>query len=258
MELNNSIFSMPPSTKSAPWGPRVTEIAFTPPNNSSTVLPYEFKRDLNLYLASLGSSAEIQSMEDVYSFINQYLIDNPDPNGPFKYGKVRIDASRLIDLSPSSADTLKYLNDRALDLQNSQTLGIDKFLADNGLDAILYSGTAGAGIGAKAGYPTVIVQAGYQTLNNLNPLGISFLGKAYQEDKLLGYAYAYEQGSLVRQAPSSTPALTGEFITAVPGPWPVMGVGGAFLWSRRLRRRIGNGAELINTPLDAILPSQKV
>ena len=224
-------------------GATVSEIVFTPPSNSSTVLAYEFKRDLNLYLASLGSDAKIQSMEDVYNFINQYVADNPDPNGPFKYGKVRIDASRLIDLSPTSADTLKYLQDRALDLQNSQTLGIDKFLADNGLDAILYSGTAGAGIGAKAGYPTVIVQAGYQKLNNLNPLGISFLGKAYQEDKLLGYAYAYEQGSMVRMAPASTPALAGESLS-VPGPLPVMGIGGGFLWSRRLRRRIGNGVAM--------------
>ncbi len=221
-------------------GATVTEISFTPPSNSSSVLTYEFKRDLNLYLASLGSDAKIQSIDDVYNFINQYLADNPDPNGPFKYGKVRIDQSRLIDLSPTSADTLKYLQDRALDLQNSQTLGIDKFLADNGLDAILYSGTAGAGIGAKAGYPTVIVPAGIQKLNNLNPLGISFLGKAYEEDKLLGYAYAYEQGSMVRRAPSSTPGLAGEIIT-VPGPLPVVGVGGAFLWSRRLRRRLAKG-----------------
>ena len=41
-------------------------------------------------------------------------------------------------------------------------------MADNGLDAILYSDIAGAGIGAKAGYPTVIIQASFQTLNNLN------------------------------------------------------------------------------------------
>ena len=225
-------------------GATVTEIAFTPPSNSSTVLTYEFKRDLNLYLASLGSNATIKSMDDVYNFINQYVADNPDPNGPFKYGKVRIDTSRLIDLSETSADTLKYLQDRALDLKNSQTLGIDKFLGDNGLDAILYSGTAGAAIGAKAGYPTVIVPAGIQKLNNLNPLGISFLGKAYQEDKLLGYAYAYEQGSLVRKAPTSTPALAGESFSSVPGPLPVVGMGGAFLWSRRLRRRIGNGVAM--------------
>ena len=81
---------------------------------------------------------------------------------------MRIDASRLIDHSLIRADTIKYLNDRALDLLNSQALGIDKFMADNGLDAILYSDIAGAGIGAKAGYPTVIIQASFQTLNNLN------------------------------------------------------------------------------------------
>jgi amidase len=219
-------------------GATVTEIAFTPPSNNSSVLPYEFKRDLNLYLASLGSSATIQSMEDVYDFINQYVADNPDPNGVFKYGKVRIDASRLIDLSPTSADTLKYLQDRALDIQNSRTLGLDKFMDDNGLDAVLFSGTAGSGIGAKAGYPTVIVPAGYQLLNNLNPLGLSFLAKAYQEDKLLGYAYAYEQAAKVRVDPLSTPALAGETLQSVPGPLPILGVGTAMVWSRRLRRRM--------------------
>ena len=143
------------------------------------------------YTPYLKTDATIKTIDDDYNFINQYVADNPSATGPFKYGYVRIDSSHLIDLSTTSADTLKYLSDRALDLKNSQTLGIDKFLAEKGLAAIVYSGTAGAGIGAKEGYPTVIVQAGYQTLNNLNPLGISCLGKAYQEDKLLGYAYTY-------------------------------------------------------------------
>ncbi len=220
-------------------GATVTKISFTPPSNSSSVLAYEFKRDLNLYLASLGSTATIQSMEDVYDFINDYVTANPQPDGVFKYGKARIDASRLIDLSDTSADTLKYLADRALDITNSRTLGIDKFMDDNGLDAVLFSGSSGAGIGARAGYPTVIVPAGYQTLNNLNPLGLSFLAKAYQEDKLLGYAYDFEQASLARMVPTSTPALYGETIATTPGPLPIMGIGGAIVWSRRLRRRIG-------------------
>jgi amidase len=220
-------------------GATVTKISFTPPSNSSSVLAYEFKRDLNLYLASLGSTATIQSMEDVYDFINDYVTANPQPDGVFKYGKVRIDASRLIDLSDTSADMLKYLADRALDITNSRTLGIDKFMDDNGLDAVLFSGSSGAGIGARAGYPTVIVPAGYQTLNNLNPLGLSFLAKAYQEDKLLGYAYDFEQASLARMVPTSTPALYGETIATTPGPLPIMGIGGAMVWSRRLRRRIG-------------------
>ena len=156
-------------------GATVLEIPFTPLSNSSTVLAYEFKRDLNLYLQSLGSSATISDINDVDQFIVDYIIANPASDGPFKYGKARVDNSKLIDLSPTSADTLKYLADRALDIQNSRTLGIDKFMGDNDLDAILFSGSSGAGIGARAGYPTVIVPAGYQTLNDLNPLGLSFL-----------------------------------------------------------------------------------
>jgi amidase len=215
-------------------GATVLKIPFTPPTNSSTVLTYEFKRDLNAYLASLAPSATIQDIDDVHSFMIDYNASNPDPNGPFKYGKVRIETSMLIDLSTGSADTIRYQADRTADILNSRTLGIDAFMAANNLDAILYSGSSGAGIGARAGYPTIIVPAGYQTLNNKNPLGLSFLAKAYEEDKLIGYAYDFEQASLARVAPLSTPPLPGE---PVPGPLAVSGAAVAWDFSRTLRRR---------------------
>ncbi|MEB3261208.1 MAG: amidase family protein [Cyanobacteriota bacterium] len=215
-------------------GATVLKIPFTPPTNSSTVLPYEFKRDLNAYLASLGPAANIQDIDDVNTFIIDYNAANPDPAGPFKYGKVRIDTSRLIDLTPGSADTIRYQADRAADILNSRTLGIDAFMAANTLDAILFSGASGAAIGARAGYPTIIVPAGYQTLNNKNPLGLSFLAKAYEEEKLLGYAYDFEQASLARLSPLSTPPLAGE---PVPGPLAVSGAAMAWTSSRKLRRR---------------------
>lgn len=107
-------------------------------------------------------------------------------------------------------------------------------MAANNLDAILFSGSSGAAIGAKAGYPTIIVPAGYQTLNNKNPLGLSFLAKAYEEDKLIGYAYDFEQASLARVTPSSTPPLPGE---PVPGPLALSGAAMAWRFSRQLRRR---------------------
>ena len=66
-------------------GATVLDIPFTPPSNSSSVLTYEFKRDLNLYLASLGSSATIQDIHDVDQFIVDYLLANPATDGPFKY-----------------------------------------------------------------------------------------------------------------------------------------------------------------------------
>jgi amidase len=205
---------------------------FTPPSNNSIVLSYEFQRDLNAYLASLGISSPIQTIGDVDQFIVDYLLTNPDPNGPFKYGKTRVEASLGWDISPGSADTIQYLNDRALDLLNSRDLGIDAFMDTYDLDAVIYSGTAGAGIGARAGYPTVIVPNGY--LPNLSPIGLSFLGKAYEEPKLLGYAYAYEQATLARQSPSFTPALQGEII---PEPGSVEGVILIGLGAMALRRR---------------------
>ena len=67
----------------------IEDTSFVPPtNNGSTVLSYEFQRDLNAYLASLGSTAPIKSLAEVDQFIQNYLIVHPDPNhtGPFKYG----------------------------------------------------------------------------------------------------------------------------------------------------------------------------
>lgn len=209
---------------------------FTPPSNSSIVLSYEFQRDLNAYLASLGASSPIQTIEDVDQFIIGYLAANPDPDGtgPFKYGKTRLEGSLEWDISPGSEDTIRYLNDRALDIQNSRKLGIDAFMQAYDLDAVIYSGTAGAGIGARAGYPTIIVPAGY--LPNLSPIGISFLAKAYEESKLIGYGYAFEQASLVRQAPSFTPPLSGETIV-VPEPSSVGGLLLIGVGASALRRR---------------------
>ena len=50
-----------------------------------------------------------------------------------------------------------------------------------------------------AGYPHVTVPAGF--VAGL-PVGLSFVGGAYTEAKLIGYAYAYEQVTQLRRAPA--------------------------------------------------------
>ena len=45
------------------------------------------------------------------------------------------------------------------------------------------------------------------------PVTISFLGRAFSEPTLLGYAYDFEQASRARVLPKHTPALPAETIT---------------------------------------------
>jgi amidase len=96
----------------------------------------------------------------------------------------------------------------------SRTLGLDAVYARHRLDAIvaptgnpawstdLINGDHFLGSSstpaAVSGYPSISVPAGY--VSGL-PVGLSFIGRAWSEPALIGYAYAYEQASQHRQPP---------------------------------------------------------
>lgn len=61
-----------------------------------------------------------------------------------------------------------------------------------------------------AGLPDLIVPAGF-TGDGL-PVGISFLGSAFSEQKLLSLGYSFEQSTRARRRPVHTPALEGDWI----------------------------------------------
>ena len=64
-------------------------------------------------------------------------------------------------------------------------------------------------LGSLAGWPEVVVPAGYTTGPTL-PLGISFLGPAFSEARLLALGDAFERANAVRRPPPTTPTLRGE------------------------------------------------
>lgn len=164
-------------------------------SSDSTVLNYEFKRDLNAYFARLPAGAPIRSLAEVVAY--------NEAHAPLalKFGQARATTSQAMDLSPGSADTARYLTDRARDLAESKDR-IDAVMREGSLTALLFAGSGGASIGARAGYPSITVPAGYQAANR-RPFNITLLGQAWTEPALTGYAYAYEQASGLRQPPST-------------------------------------------------------
>src|SRR6266511_5907209 len=93
--------------------------------------------------------------------------------------------------------------------------GVRSTLQDHNLDAIfsltgspawttdLVNGdhflTASSWPAAIAGFPNITVPAGY-SFKEL-PVGVNFFGDAWDEPKLIGLAYSFEQGTKVRHAP---------------------------------------------------------
>ena len=59
------------------------------------------------------------------------------------------------------------------------------------------------------GWPDLVVPAGF-TSDPALPVGLSFIGPAFSEARLLGYGYAFERALPVRRLPLYTPALPGE------------------------------------------------
>jgi amidase len=175
------------------------------------VLLYEFKADLNAYLAGLGPKAPVRTLQDIIDFNER----NKDREMPWFGQEIFIMAQKKGPLTEK-----KYRDGLARNLRMSRAQGIDATMTKYKLDAIVaptgspawptdlingdhFSG-ASSTPAAVAGYPNINVPAGY---SHGLPVGISFFGRAYSEPTLIKLAYAYEQASKHRRAPQFIPSL---------------------------------------------------
>jgi amidase len=175
------------------------------------VLLYEFKADLNRYLADLGPSAPVRTLKDLIAwnashrgeempYFGQELFEQAEKKGP------------LTDAA--------YVKALEKNHRLSRNEGIDATLAKHKLDAIVAptgtpawlidlvngdsSGLSSSSAAAVAGYPSITVPAGY--VFGL-PVGISFIGPPWSEGKLIRYAYAFEQATRHRKPPRFLPTV---------------------------------------------------
>jgi amidase len=170
------------------------------------ILLYEFKADLNKYLASRGASVPVHSLKDLIAF----NLREREREMPYFEQEILVSAEKKGALtSPAYRKVLTTCRTR------SRTLGIDAVMTKFRLDALvaptgspawptdLINGDHFTGASstpaAVAGYPSVTVPAGF--VRGL-PVGVSFIGRAWSEAKLISLAYAYEQATKHRKPPT--------------------------------------------------------
>jgi len=169
------------------------------------VLLYEFKADLNKYLAGRGPRASYHSLKELIEFNEK----NKDREMPFFGQDLFIKAEAKGPLTER-----KYLAALRKNQKLSRVQGIDMVLGKFKLDALV-APTGGpawptdwingdhftggySSASAVAGYPHITVPAG-QVFGM--PVGLSFFGAAWSEPKLLQFAYAFEQAVQGRRSP---------------------------------------------------------
>ncbi|MGH7612603.1 MAG: amidase, partial [Gemmatimonadales bacterium] len=174
-----------------------------------TVLLYEFKADLNAYLAGLGPAAPHKTLADLIAF------NERNRDRELTYFGQEIFAMAQ-EKGPLTDDA--YIEALARCRRLSRTEGLDVVLAKEKLDAVVaptgsppwttdlvngdhfLGGSSSAA--AVAGYASITVPVGYA--RGL-PVGMSFIGAAWSEPTLIRLAFGYEHATRLRRAPRFLP-----------------------------------------------------
>jgi amidase len=169
------------------------------------VLLTEFNADLNSYLARLGGSATVKTLQDVIEFNQQHQ----EQEMPFFGQDLFLKAQGKGDLTQK-----EYLDalEKCKKLMGAQ--GIHAVMDQYKLDALIAPTGAPAWLTdhidgdhdlggssmppAVAGYPHITVPMGF--IAGL-PVGLSFFGRAWSEPTLIKLAYAFEQATQHRRPP---------------------------------------------------------
>ena len=183
----------------------------------------EFPVQIAAYLKTLGPKypRTLAEMIDRAEPFNATRADGAGPN-PSRWTlfKREIDSGTL--------DDYRYTSVRDFGLPMVRAV-VDGIIASEKLDAIVYptssrrpgliaetggpggGGPSGTNLANLTGFPDLIVPAGF-TGDNL-PVGLSFIGPAFSESKLLALGYSFEQATHARRRPVNTPLRQGETIS---------------------------------------------
>jgi len=166
------------------------------------VLKYEFKDGLNKYLAASGS--KMKSLEDIIRFNKEHeakampYFKQETMDSCQKLGG--LDSKEYITALNKSLSIRKFMDDlfqkENLNALCGPATGLSWCV--DFINGDFWPGYGAYGPAATAGYPSITFPMGNE---NMLPIGISFLGKAWDEPGLIAIGYAYEQASKKRIKP---------------------------------------------------------
>jgi len=172
----------------------------------------ELKADLNAYLFGATAAVKTRSLADLIAFNKA----NADTEMPL----FAQESFEEAETTRGIADA-EYLGARAKSVRLAAREGLDVMLAKVDIlvqptagpawliDPIYtdqFRGPSASGLPAVSGYPHLTVPMG---LVGGLPVGLSFIARPYEEGKLLGAGYVYEQAAKARVAPTYRPTIEG-------------------------------------------------
>ncbi len=195
--------------------PTAEEIAAAP--SKLTVLLYEFKADLNAYLATRlprdgrGAAPQVRTLADLIAF-----------NRAHAAAEMPYFGQELLELAEAKGPLTDqdYQDALATNHRLSRALGLDAALDRDHLDALVAPTYGPAwpidvvnGENPRGGSSTPAALAGYPLLTlpvgqvHGLPVGLTFMGRAFSEPTLIRLAYALEQRIAGRQPPIYMPTI---------------------------------------------------
>ena len=173
-------------------GGTVIEIELEQSTNEgfSTLLNADMTVDLPNYIKNYGSSSlPFQSVANLVAY-NKLDSANRMPYGQGRFAgvlKTNISADEITQLRTS--------------IRKNGVSYFEKPMQQHQLGVILSINNRSAGLAAAANYPCLTVPMGYRP--NGEPVGITFIARPFEEDKLLKLGHAYEQASKARKQPEA-------------------------------------------------------
>jgi len=170
----------------------------------------EFKTDLNAYLATTPAAVKARTLADLIAF------NRANARETALFGQEYFE---LAEATKGVEDEI-YAEARQTAFRLAGPEGIDRLIADHRLDALI-APTAGpasridfatgdhtngrsSGFPAICGYPHLTVP---MSLVQGLPVGLSFIGPAWSEARLLALGHAFEQAAQARRPPGYIPSL---------------------------------------------------